>query len=121
MLSLIDVACFTSLRPWPAHDFTNPGTSSFERGRAEALDRTPAQFKVLGRSDRSQKSRQLGSGFVLGNRLQFFERAGEGVGQAPHGPGLKLVVYWLKVQLMHPSRQMLGKSCFFLNERLVDE
>jgi len=27
----------------------------------------------------------------------------------------------LKVQVMHSSRQMLGKACFFLDERLVDE
>src|SRR5215469_6254187 len=56
-----------------------------------------------------------------GDGLQILERAGEGIGQAPHGPWLELLMHGLKVQVMHSPCQVLGKARFLLDEGLVDE
>ena len=68
-----------------------------------------------------QKARQLRSRFVLRYWFQFLERAGEGVRQAPHRSRLELLMHGLKVQLVHTPRQVLGKTQFVLDERLVDQ
>ena len=98
-----------------AHDLQT-FTSSSEELRP---DRTPDVFRALGSSDRLQKTRQLRC--RLGLRLQFFERAGQGAGQALHGSCLELLMHRLKAQVVHSSRQMLGKASFFLDECPVDE
>ena len=73
------------------------------------------------RPDGLQKSRQLRRGLVLRNWLQFLERAGECVREAPHGSRLELLMHGLKVQLVHTPRQVLRKPQFVLDERLVDQ
>ena len=67
------------------------------------------------------ETRQLSRGLVLRDGLQILERAGEGIGQAPHGPWLELLMHGLKVQVMHSPCQVLGKARFLLDEGLVDE
>ena len=80
-------------------------------GREERDFRTvrPTFSMGLLRPDRLQKARQLRRRLVLRNWLQFLERAGEGVRQAPHGSRLELLMHGLKVQLVHPPRQVLRK------------
>ena len=72
---------------------------------------------IGGGRKRTRKERSL----VLRNWLQFLERAGLGVRQAPHGPRLELLLYRLKVQVMHSPRQVFGKPSLLLDERLVDQ
>src|ERR1035438_9169299 len=73
------------------------------------------------RPDGLQKPRQLRHGLVLWNWLQFLERAGECVREAPQGSRLERLMHWLKVQLVHTPRQVLRKPQFVLDERLVDQ
>src|ERR1035441_1574093 len=75
----------------------------------------------LRRADGLQKSRQLRGRLVLRNWFQFFERTGEGVGQAPHGSRLELLMHRLEVQIMHSPREVFGKPSLLLDECLVDQ
>src|SRR5271157_4640259 len=88
---------------------------------AQLRDRTPTFSVGLLRPNGLQKSRQLRRRFVLGNRLQFLERAGECVRQTPHGPRLEFLMHGLEVQIMHSPREVLGKPRLLLDERLVDQ
>src|SRR5271165_4462395 len=83
--------------------------------------RTPTLRWGLLRADRLQKPRQLRRCLVLRNRLQLLEGTGEGVREAPHGPRLELVMRGLKVEIVDPPGQVLRKSRFVLDERLVDQ
>ena len=71
--------------------------------------------------NRLQKTRQFRRRFVLRNWRQLLECTGEGVGQAPHGPRLELLMYGPKVQIMHTPREVLGKPRLLLDERPVDQ
>ena len=90
-------------------------------GQGYAGTTNPGVSWGLHRPDRMQKSGQLRCCLVLRNRRQFLERAGEGIRQAPHRPGLELLMRGLKVQIMDPPCQVLGKACLFLDECLVDQ
>lgn len=48
-----------------------------------------------------QKTGELGRSLKLWDRIEFLERRGKGVGQAPHGAGLKLLVPWVKILIVY--------------------
>src|SRR5271157_4741942 len=53
----------------------------------------------LGRQLRKERA-QFDRGFELRGVIKLLERAGEGIRQAPHGPGRELRVFGLKVEPM---------------------
>ncbi len=69
----------------------------------------------LGRQLRNERA-QFGRGVELRNRIELLERAGEGIRQAPHGPGRELRVFRLKVELVD-----VGQKAPWSVERAVDE
>ena len=67
-----------------------------------------------------EKRAQLSRGFELGNGVEFLERAGERIRQAPHCPWRKLLVLWLKVQAMDLWQKGPGRFQFAIYERPVE-
>jgi hypothetical protein len=59
--------------------------------------------------------------FELRDWIQFLERRGEGVGEAPDCPWPELLAFRFEVEVMHGRSQMLWsfESAFY--ERLVDD
>jgi len=57
----------------------------------------------------------------LRNRIQERESAGEGVGQAPHGPWRELREWRTEVGFMHAPRQMFRRFELSLNEGAIDD
>src|ERR1700677_1392543 len=68
-----------------------------------------------------QEFAQFGRCLELRDRFQLLERRGERVGKTPNGPGPKLLILWLEIQVMHRAGQMFGSLELALNERLVDD
>jgi hypothetical protein len=64
-----------------------------------------------------QEFSQLGCRLELWDRLQFFERRREGVGEAPDCARPEFLILRFKVQIMHAPRKMLRRLQLAFHER----
>jgi len=67
-----------------------------------------------------QKFAQLGCSLELGHGIEPFERAREGVGQAPHGSCRELGVFRLEILVMDLGQQALGSVQLTIDEGRVE-
>src|SRR5258708_29513706 len=68
-----------------------------------------------------EKAAQLGRGFELRDRIELLERAGEGIGQAPHGPRRELRIFGLKVQPVDFRQKTPWSVEGAVDERIVED
>ena len=67
-----------------------------------------------------QKLSQFRGHLKLRNRVQFLGRRLKGIRQTPDSSRPKLLILWLKVEIMHGASKVLGRFEFALHERLID-
>ena len=68
-----------------------------------------------------EKAAQLGRCLELRHWIELLEGAGEGVRQAPHGPGREFRVLRLEVQPVDIGQQAFGRFQLAVNERRVQD
>src|SRR5207244_10382279 len=66
-----------------------------------------------------QKRSEFGRGLELRDGIEFLEGRGEGVGEAPHGPGRELLKLRVEVEVVDFARQVLGCVQFLFDERYI--
>jgi hypothetical protein len=69
----------------------------------------------------SEKGAQLGRWLELRHRIELLEGAGEGVRQAPHGPGRELRILRLEIQPVDLGQQAPGRFQFAVDEGRVED
>lgn len=68
-----------------------------------------------------EKAAQLGRCFELRHRIKLLEGAGEGVRQAPHGPGREFRVLRLEVEPVDLGQEAPGSFQLAINECGVED
>src|SRR6266852_1482269 len=74
----------------------------------------------LRRSGGFKKTSQFRRCPELWDRIEFLERRGERIRQAPHGSRLELLGLWIEVEFVHSPCQMLRDLQISLDERTVN-
>src|SRR5690242_15273511 len=93
------------------------------RASSPPFRKAPASAKSseLARVPLLQEAAQLRGRLELRNRLQFFERGRERIGEAPERPGLELFVLRIEIEIVDPPCQVFRHLEFTLDERLIND